>query len=135
MRADARAVKALGISPRADIVRLRRLAIVGDEPAAILDARLPAARFGRLASVTGFDEGRSLYRTLEEEFDAEVGSALSTLEVVRCDEAQADALGVPSGTPALLVSSVTEDARGQPVEVADVLYRADRFTFMIRSQR
>jgi DNA-binding GntR family transcriptional regulator len=55
--------------------------------------------------------------------------------VVRCDEPQADTLGVPSGTPALLVSSVTEDAGGQPVEVADVLYRADRFTFSIRSQR
>ena len=134
-RADARTVKALGISPRADIVRLRRLAVVGDEPAAILDARLPAARFGRLANITGFDEGRSLYRTLEEEFGAEVGTALSTLEVVRCDEAQADTLGVPSGTPALLVSSVTEDAAGRPVEVADVLYRADRFTFTIRSQR
>jgi GntR family transcriptional regulator len=135
MPADARAIKGLGISSKSRVVRLRRLAVVGDEPAAILDARLPAARFGRLASIPGFDEGRSLYRTLEEEFGAEVGTAMSTLEVVRCDEMQADTLGVPSGTPALLVSSVTEDSRGRPVEVADVLYRADRFTFMIRSQR
>lgn len=134
-RADPRASRALGLPPRADVIRLRRLAIVGDEPAAILDARLPASRFGRLAQVPGFDEGRSLYRTLEEEFETEVGSAMSTLEVVRCDETQADTLGVPSGTPALLVSSVTEDGGGQPVEIADVLYRADRFTFSIRSQR
>ena len=127
--------RALGLRPGAQVVRLRRLAHVRDEPAAILDARLPAARFRRLTSIQGFDAGRSLYATLEAEFATRVGGARSTLEVVRCDEDEAELLGVGEGTPALLVRSVTKDGDGRPVEAADVLYRADRFTFTIDSER
>jgi GntR family transcriptional regulator len=125
----------LGVRTGTHLVRLRRLARVRDEPAAILDARLPAARFGRLATIAGFDDGRSLYGTLEAEFDTRVGGAHSALEVVRCDEDEAELLGVSEGTPALLVRSVTMDDKGRPVEAADVLYRADRFTFTIDSER
>lgn len=126
---------ALELGVGAPVVRLRRLAIVRGEPAAILDAHLDAARFGRLASITGFESGRSLYRTLEEEFRVQVGKARSTLEVVRCDDDQAELLGVALRTPALLVRSVTEDATGRPIELADVLYRGDQFIFRIDSGR
>ena len=128
-------VTALKLPAGAQVVRLRRLAMVRDEPAAILDVHLDAARFGGLASMPGFETGRSLYRTLEDQFGTRVGTAHSTLEVVRCDEDQADLLGVSLGTPALLVSSVTDDADGRPIEAADVLYRGDRFIFRLDSQR
>jgi GntR family transcriptional regulator len=124
---------ALELEVGAPVVRLRRLAFVRGEPAAILDAHLDAKRFGRLVSMTGFESGRSLYRTLEEEFGTQVGKARSTLEVVRCDDEQAESLGVSLGTPALLVRSVTEDPTGRPIELADVLYRGDRFIFRIDS--
>ena len=126
---------ALELGVGAPVVRLRRLALVRGEPAAILDAYLDAERFGRLVSMTGFESGRSLYRTLEEEFGTHVGTARSTLEVVRSDDDQAELLGGSLGTPALLVRSVTDDATGRPIELADVLYRGDRFIFRIDSQR
>lgn len=126
---------ALELPVGAEVVRVRRLALVRGEPAAILDAYLDAERFGGLASITGFELGRSLYRTLEDDFDTKVGQAQSTLDVVRCDDDQAELLEVPLGTPALLVRSVTQDMEGRPVELADVLYRGDRFTFRIDSQR
>jgi DNA-binding GntR family transcriptional regulator len=44
-------------------------------------------------------------------------------------------LGVTIGTPVLLARSVTQDADGRPIEVAEVLYRGDRFTFRIDSRR
>ena len=127
--------RALGLRAGGQVVRLRRLAYIRGEPAAILDARLPAARFRRIATIPGFDDGRSLYATLESELGTRVGGARSTLEVVRCDEDEAELLGVAEGTPALLVKSVTKDGDGRPVEAADVLYRADRFRFRIDSER
>jgi GntR family transcriptional regulator len=123
--------RALGLRKGAQVVRLRRLAYVRGEPAAILDARLPAARFRRLAAIEGFERGRSLYATLEKEFDTRLGAAHGTLEVIRCDEDLADLLGVNDGTHALLVSSITKDEKGRPTEVADVYYRADRFKFTV----
>ena len=128
-------LKALGLGSGSSVIRLRRLAVVQGEPAAILDAYLDAERFGRLASMLGFEEGRSLYRTLEETFETPVGTARSTLEVVRCDEDQADLLAVSLGAPALLVRSLTHDTAGKPIELADILYRGDRFIFRIDSQR
>ncbi|MEP6638002.1 MAG: GntR family transcriptional regulator [Chloroflexota bacterium] len=134
-RGSPHVLAALGLENASSIVRLRRLAIVRGEPAAILDARLDAERFGSLVSMPGFESGRSLYRTLEDEFATHVGKARSTLEVVRCDDDQAELLGVSLGTPALLVRSVTEDPTGRPIELADVLYRGDRFIFRIDSGR
>lgn len=125
----------LGLRPRTRVVALRRVAELRGEPAALLDAYLPADRFGGLVEFGDWAEGRSLYRTLEDEFATRVGQARSTLEVIRCDDTQADLLGVAVGAPALLVRSVTDDVDGVRVEAAHVVYRADRFTFTIDSHR
>jgi GntR family transcriptional regulator len=125
----------LGLQPRAPIVRLRRAAVIRDEYVAVLDAYLDGDRFARVATLEGFEDGRSLYGTLERDFGIRVGQADGTLEVQRSNDVQSELLGVPIGTPVLLARSVTEDADGRPVEVAEVLYRADRFTFRIESRR
>ncbi len=134
-RAQRDVAEALGLRVGAPVVRLRRLAEVRGEPAALIDDHLPADRFGRLVEIRGFDEGRSLYATLEAEFGTRVGHARSTLELQRVDDAAAELLSVPSGTPALLVRSVTEDETERPVELSVTIYRADRFAFTIDSRR
>jgi GntR family transcriptional regulator len=123
------------VPPGAPVVRVQRLAVVRGEPAAVLDAYLPAGRFGALADGGGFDEGQSLYRRLEEEFGLQIRGTSGTLRVVHCDDTQATLLDVPVGTPALLVQSVARDVAGRPVEAANVLYRADRFVFHIERPR
>jgi GntR family transcriptional regulator len=125
----------LGLPAEARLVRLRRVARIRDEVVAALDAYLDGDRFGRLIGIEGFGDGRSLYRTLEQEFGIRVGQATGTLEVQRSNDAQSELLGVTIGTPVLLARSVTQDADGRPIEVAEVLYRGDRFTFRIDSRR
>lgn len=133
--ASAETARSLGLSLGSKVVRLRRLALVSGIPAAILDAALPAKRFARLADLPGFAEGRSLYATLASEFGTRVGVARSEIEVGRLSEEEANLLAQAEGSPSLRVRSVTSDTAGQPVEVATVVYRADRFTFTITSQR
>ena len=125
----------LGLEVGAPVIRLRRAARIHGEVVAILDAHLDGRRFSRLTAIDGFGTGRSLYRTLEQEFQIRVGQANGTLEVLRSNDTQSDLLGVTIGTPVLLARSVTEDADGRPVEVAEVLYRGDRFIFRIDSRR
>jgi GntR family transcriptional regulator len=135
VRADPPIAALLGIRRGAAVVRLKRLALIRGEPAALLDAYLPADRFGALLAVQGWDEGRSLYRALETEFGTRVGGAHNSLEVVRCDDEEATLLDVPRGAPALQVNSVTLDSVGRPIEASWVLYRADRYRFAIDSTR
>lgn len=133
-RADRPVALALKIKIADRVVRLRRLAIVANEPAAVLDAYLPADRFGEVVHLEGFETGRSLYRTFEEQFDTRLGRAESVIEVIRCTDERGDLLDLPLGDPALVVQSTTHDIDGEPIEVSWVTYRADRFRFTIRSQ-
>jgi GntR family transcriptional regulator len=126
---------ALGLRPGARVVHLRRLAWIDTDPAAILDAWLPAQPFGPIADLTDFDAGRSLYATIESEFGVRLGLARSRIEVGRSTEEEAQRLGLPEGSPVVRITSVTEDTVGRLVEVASVTYRADRFVFTMTSQR
>jgi GntR family transcriptional regulator len=127
--------RALGLPAGAPLVHLRRLARVRAEPAAILEAFLPATRFAKLADPGGFDSGQSLYRRLEEEFEIRLRHAEGTLQVVHVEDPQAELLDIPVGSAGLLVRSTASDAAGEPVEAAEVLYRADRFRFRIDRPR
>ena len=134
-RADRQVADALELRLGRRVIRLRRLAIVANEPAAVLDAYLPADRFDRLVEVTGFGDGRSLYRTLETEFQTSLGRADSVIEVVRCEDERCDLLDMPLAEPVLVVQSVTRDRDGFPVEASWVTYRADRFRFTVQIER
>jgi GntR family transcriptional regulator len=134
VRADAHIARALELRTNAAVIRIRRLALIRDEPGAILDAYFDGERFKRLLSIDGFGEGRSLYATLESDFATRLGRAENTLEVVRLDDERADLLQVPPGSPALEMRSVTHDTEGRPIEVAWITYRADRFRFTLSAQ-
>ena len=125
----------LGLRPGAPVVHLRRLAWLGDDPAVILDAWLPGRPFERLADYDDFDTGRSLYATIEADFDVRLGLARSRIEVSRSTEEESRLLGLPEGSALLRVTSVTEDTVGRLVELANVTYRADRFVFTMTSLR
>jgi DNA-binding GntR family transcriptional regulator len=125
----------LGVRAGTAVVHLRRLAWIDTEPAAILDAWLPARPFASIARLDDFEAGRSLYATLEKEFDIQLGLARSRIEVGRLSEDEAPLMQLPEGSPVLRIASVTEDAVGRVVEVSRVTYRADRFVFTMTSMR
>ena len=133
--APASVARVLEVTAGSPVVRRRRLALVRGAPAAVLEACLPADRFGPLAASGGFEDGQSLYRRLEEEFGVQLRGTSGTLQVVHCDDVQAALLDVPVGSAALLVRSLATDTSGRPVEAANVLYRADRFVFHIERPR
>jgi DNA-binding GntR family transcriptional regulator len=135
VRADPTVAGALGIRLGMHVVHLRRLAWISEEPAAILDAWLPATSFGRLIEFDDFEAGRSLYATLEAEFGVRLGLARSRIEVARSTEDEARLLGLSEGSTLVRIASVTQDTVGRIVEAAWVLYRADRFVFTMTSLR
>ena len=125
----------LGVRPGTAAVHLQRLAWIDAEPGAILDAWLPAKPFGPLATLDDFEAGRSLYATLEKEFDVHLGVARSRIEVGRLSEIEAPIMQLPEGSPVLRIASVTQDIVGRVVEASRVTYRADRFVFTMTSSR
>ena len=127
--ADGAITRALQSRAR-KLLLIRRLASVDSEPVALLDAYLSPQSFPKLAQAELL-EG-SLYLTMEALYGVVPTRAVSTIEVIRCQE-DAELLGLTPGTPALQVEGTTFDADDRPVEFSRVIYRADRFRFTIES--
>lgn len=114
----------LMLSPQDRVSRLRRLRLAGGEPMAIELATVPAHVLPDPAAVT-----HSLYATLEA-LGARPVRALQRLTADNLDAADADLLGVPSGTAALAIQRVSFLPDGRPVEFTRSWYRGDAYDFV-----
>ena len=128
---EAAIAEALGVNDEQG-VHLRRLAVLEDEPVALLDAYLSASRFGSLArgDFTG-----SLYGRLAKDYGLKMSSARNSIGMARLNESESELLALPLGSGALEILSVTNDQYGVSTEYSRALYHPDRFRFQIDSER
>ena len=73
----------------------------------------------------------SLYAILRTSYGVDPTSAHETIEPAALDEDEALYLLARPGAPAILVTRVTRDAAGRPIEHARDVYRGDRARFVI----
>ncbi len=118
---------------RGKSVFLERLAIVSQEPVALLQTYLSARAFPGLVDVSLVHQ--SLYELLRERYRTTVTRAESVIDVVRCSSAEAQKLDVPVGEPLLRLEGTAFADPRAPVEYFRVLYRSDRVRFHIESRR
>lgn len=123
---------ALDISPRDDVVRVRRVRTADDIPICLEESSFAAA------SVAGLEHGilgNSLYEDLRERFGLVAVRADQEIHAVVLDQAQAEALHTPPFSPAFLVKRTTYDARSRPIEYAESVYRGDRYSYQLSISR
>jgi GntR family transcriptional regulator len=119
----------LGISAGDRIVRVRRVRNADGRPMALETSHL-LHEVGR--HVLGVDlSGRSLYEELGKA-EVRIAEAEQSYEAVLVGEDEAARLGVPAGSPALLIERVTYDADGRPFEYVKSVYRGDRYRITTR---
>lgn len=129
--ASAPVARDLALSPGAPVWHLERVRTADGAPMCLENVWLPIAVVGEELDADGVD---SLYERLEE-----VGSgperADQTIRATVVDARQARLLGVAPHSPALVVSRVTYDGKGTPVERGNSVYRADRYDFQLSVTR
>lgn len=77
----------------------------------------------------------SLYRVMEEKLNIIPTEADETLEVTLATPEEAALLQVKAGAPLLLNERLTFDQNRKPVEFVKILYRGDRYQYVIRLTR
>ncbi|PKO10454.1 MAG: phosphonate metabolism transcriptional regulator PhnF [Chloroflexi bacterium HGW-Chloroflexi-2] len=77
----------------------------------------------------------SLYRVMEEKLNIIPTEADETLEVTLATPEEATLLQVKAGAPLLLNERLTYDQNRKPVEFVKILYRGDRYQYIIRLTR
>lgn len=123
----------LGLSPKAEVLRIERLRLADGDPIAIEVLFLNADRFDGITAA--LSDNSSLYQLLSSTYGVELASAEETIEAVIAEGREAGLLKCTPGMPLLMLSRRTLDTSGQPTEFVRSLYRGDRYRFQTGLQR
>jgi GntR family transcriptional regulator len=112
-------------APADPVVRITRLRLVDGDPMSIEQLYVPADLVPGLTA--GDLAGHSFHGVLVGMYGVEPAAASQSIEPTVVDTAEAELLGVPAHTPALLFERVTTDADGRVIEFCRAVYRGDRY--------
>lgn len=119
----------LGVDPGDRIVRVRRVRNADGRPMALETSHL---LYDVARGVLDVDlSERSLYEELGKA-GVRIAEAEQSYEAVLVNESESEHLGVPVGSPAMLMERLTFDADGRPFEYVKSVYRGDRYRVTTR---
>lgn len=109
-----------------DVIHLRRLRFVNDEPNVLADAYLPMC----CKDMLDMDMNKTgLYEFLDMKAETTPVKAVRELEAISAEESEAELLGIKEGDPIQLTTSVTYTKEGRPIEYSIARFRGDRNVF------
>lgn len=112
-------------APGEQVLRATRLRLVDGDPMCVETLHVPRAL---VPDLTARDlETDSFYRLLSSRYGIRLVRASQIIEPTVVDAAEAELLGVPVHTPALLFERAARDADGRVVEFTRSVYRGDRY--------
>lgn len=122
----------LGLSPAQQVVHLERIRLADAAPMCLENCYIPSDLVPGLVDQIGH---QSLYEVLERRFGLHIERAEQVIKATVLDPDAAQMLQVPAFSPAFLVARTIHDNRGRPIEHAESLYRADRYSYELTVQR
>jgi GntR family transcriptional regulator len=127
--APPQAALSLRLQPRAKVIELLRLRMIGDQPVLAENIYLCARRFKALADKEPSEFGDLLYPLYERECGQIVASAHETLTVETVTAAQARLLGLKENTPVVVIERVAFGSDGEPLEWRQSRGAASKFRY------
>ncbi|MDC7718607.1 GntR family transcriptional regulator [Vogesella sp. DC21W] len=131
--ADTAIATALGVDAGSEVMEIRRLRYLDQQPVSLDISYFPLALGQRLAREDL--AGRDIFLILENDYATPLGHADLTIHACVADTDTAGQLGCRSGDALLHVERVTRAADGQPLVLDYLYYRADRFSYQLRINR
>jgi GntR family transcriptional regulator len=123
--ADRQLAVKLGVPFNGLVFRLERVRSIDGSPVAwqvsnIAYSRVPAIEANDFRTA-------SLYTTLHYRYGLTIASADETIQAAVSEELDSELLGIPTGSPVFRIERRAFTDTGDVVEVADSVYRADRY--------
>jgi GntR family transcriptional regulator len=117
VKLDAASGKKLGLAAGAGAVLITRVISISAKKAIYEEIRLPAARFKGLSTETIERHYCMLYSMYETEFDVRILHVEEQIKALAAEHAAAGHLGVPEGTPLLVIERVAYTYADKAVEL------------------
>jgi GntR family transcriptional regulator len=123
--AGREAGQALGVSPASELLVIRRLRMVDEEPVAIQVAHLAPQLAG--LSLDRLEQLGSLYATLKQQFGVTPFRARQTISARLPTRQEMELLGITRDSPVLALERTSFASDGQPFEYVQSAYRGDSY--------
>lgn len=123
----------LGLQPGETVYCFKRLRLANGEPMALGTTYIPTFLAQGISSEQ-IPSG-SIFKLIETTTGHRIVYGDRTLKAVVADEAQAELLKIPAGSPLMRVEGVTFLENGLPGEYIIIFYRGDRYDFAYRAVR
>jgi GntR family transcriptional regulator len=120
--------KELQLTDNENVIELKRLRCVGDDPYIIESSFFPKRVISDINLLKQVGE-ISLYDLLEQKFNIVVKRAIEAFEPVLIRPEETEYLQTEAGKPALLLERTAYDKDGKPVEFCHSIVRGDRCRF------
>jgi len=124
----------LELPPESKVLCIERTRLGNDVPIGLQTSFVKLAE-NQTITLTDLQATGSLYRVLQEKFGIIPTEADETLEVTLATPEEAALLQIKPGAPLLLNERLTYNQNRQPVEYVKILYRGDRYRYVIRLTR
>ena len=120
----------LNLAAGDDVVLIKRLRFVNDEPIAIATTFTPYNMFPGLLNTDLTNQ--SLYAYLQNEYSIKIAWGRRTFEAVLANEIEAELLHINEGSPVLLLESISYVEGDSPFEYYKAVHRGDRSRFELK---
>ncbi|PYQ94109.1 MAG: hypothetical protein DMF97_18950, partial [Acidobacteria bacterium] len=124
---------ALALEPGADIIRIRRLRHIDDEPFSFTVNYLPAEIGKRIRAKDLYSI--PLLKILQTELRIPIVRAQETIDAVPADPEVAQRLGITVLYPVMHMRRVMFTTADRPFEVVETFYRADKYHYSVNLVR
>ncbi len=124
----------LELPPDSKVLRIERTRLGDDIPIGLQTSYVKLAE-NQTITLQDLEATGSLYRILQEKFGIIPTEADETLEVTLATPEEAALLQIKPDAPLLLNERLTYDQYRRPVEYVKILYRGDRYRYVIRLTR
>lgn len=131
--ADKKIAKHLDIEMDEDVVVIRRLRRLNNEPIVLDKTHVP---YKLCPGLLNEDlSGQSLYSYIEGKYNLKINKGIRYIESVVANEEEAKLLNVKKGAPLLYIESIGYLDDGTPLEYYNALHRGDRIRFVTELKR
>jgi GntR family transcriptional regulator len=129
-RASVEVAASLRIESGTEVHQLERLRLANERPMAVETSFMPAKRFPYLGR--RIKDGASLHAVIQQEYGVELFTGEETIDTSPASPQHAKLLDTEVGFPMLVVSRLSFDRDGVPVELGTSWFRGDRITLTAR---
>ena len=129
--ASERIAHHLAIEPESEIIYVKRLRFVDEEPIALFISHIR----GDIGITEDDDFKRSIFDLLENKRGIKISGGQKVIEATSANKEEAELLKIDVDEPVLLIRNTTFDFDNAPIEYAEGVYRSDRYKYVLKLKR